>query len=169
MDLTHLHLLLNHFPILGTLFGFCLLAYGLIRSNKTLENAGLVTFIIITLITIPAFMTGEEAEETVESLQGVSEYYIEQHEEIAEIALWLMVSTGSLALLTFIVSKIKDNRALILKTITVFLAAGTFGLMTAVGNYGGKIRHNELREKAIYQTNQNDKPGEFKNVHDEDD
>lgn len=149
MDATHLHLLLNHLPILGTLFGICLLIYGLLGKNKSLENAGLITLVIITLLTIPAFLTGEGAEETVEHLQDVSEPYIEAHEDLAGVAFWLMMATGVMALFTFFVSTMRNNRNIILKIITVLLAVGTFVIMIMVGNYGGKIRHSELRKQSV--------------------
>ena len=167
MDSTHLHFLLNHFPILGTLFGFCLLAYGLLRKNISLENAGLVTLVIITVLTIPVFLTGEGAEETVEHLQGVSEYYIEQHEEAAELALWLMITTGALALIALVISLIRKSRGILLKIIVLLFAAGTLGVMVLVGSYGGKIRHSELRDKVSNQVDNNTGGAEYD--HDEDD
>jgi hypothetical protein len=35
MDATHLHLLLTHFPIVGTIIGIGILAYGQISNNNT--------------------------------------------------------------------------------------------------------------------------------------
>jgi predicted MFS family arabinose efflux permease len=135
----------------------------LISKNIILENTGLVTLVIITVLSIPAFLTGEGAEETVEDLQGVSEYYLEQHEDLAEIAIWLMVTTGLLALVTYIRVKVKNTRNALLKIITVMLASGTFGVMTVVGNYGGKIRHSEIRDNTTIQTDRNESQGSHDN------
>jgi hypothetical protein len=35
--------------------------------------------------------------------------------------------------------------------------------MTVVGNYGGKIRHSELRDNATVQTDKNDRQVNFNN------
>lgn len=146
MSATHIHLLLNHIPILGSFFGFCLLVSGLILKNRVLERAALMTLIVTGLAGIPVFLSGEGAEERVEHLEGVSESYIEQHEEMAGIAFWLMDITAVMALLTLAISLVKGGRNLRLTLITVLFAMLTFGTMVITGNYGGQIRHNELRE-----------------------
>ncbi|MGS2740953.1 hypothetical protein [Sinomicrobium sp. M5D2P17] len=107
--------------------------------------------VVITLLTIPAFLTGEVAEETVEHLQDVSEPYIEAHEDLAGVAFWLMIGTGGMALFTFFVSTMRNNRNIILKMITVLLAVGTFVIMIMVENYGGRIRHSELSKQSVIQ------------------
>jgi uncharacterized membrane protein len=153
MDATHLHLILNHFPILGTLFGMGLLAYGIFAGNKSIKHAALVTFVLIALISIPAFLTGEGAEETVEHLPGVSEALINEHEELAEKAIWLMGFLGVLSLINLFLSLKNKTGAKILSIITLVLSLATFGVMAQVGNLGGQIRHTEIRDTAnnIYQ------------------
>ncbi|QDV85841.1 hypothetical protein TBK1r_48570 [Stieleria magnilauensis] len=70
MDLAHLHLLLNHFPIIGTLFGVGFLAYGVIRSDDRIANAGKVVLVLMALMTIPAYFTGEPAEKVIRAFRG---------------------------------------------------------------------------------------------------
>ena len=41
----------------------------------------------MAVLTIPVFLTGEETEESVEHLAGVSHDLIEEHEELAEKAI----------------------------------------------------------------------------------
>ncbi|NND35392.1 MAG: hypothetical protein HKN76_22585 [Saprospiraceae bacterium] len=146
MDAAHLHLILNHFPILGTLFGIGLLAHGILAKNTSTQNAGLMLFLIIALISIPAFLTGEGAEETVEHLPGVSENLINIHEEWAEKAVWLMGFLGLLSAsnLFFFIKKRPVAKALTLTTLVVALV--TFGMMAQVGNLGGQIRHTEIQK-----------------------
>ena len=63
MDATHWHLLLNHFPILGTLFGLGLILAGMLRHKPILTNAGLLIFLLLALLTAVVFQTGEIAHE----------------------------------------------------------------------------------------------------------
>lgn len=149
MDATHLHLVLNHFPILGTLFGMGLLAYGIFGKNKSIQKAALVLFVIVSLISIPAFLTGEGAEETVEHLPGVSESLISEHEELAEKAIWLMGILGALSLLNLFFSIKHKSGAKILSIITLVVSLATFGVMVQVGNLGGQIRHTEIQKASI--------------------
>ena len=55
MDPIHAHLLLNHIPILGSLFGIILLVIGMLRKNPILEYAGIVTLVLAALFAGAAF------------------------------------------------------------------------------------------------------------------
>ncbi len=145
MDATHIHLLLNHVPILGTLFAFCLLAYGMLRKNTAIQQAALGALVIVAIICIPVAKSGDEAEHDVEELVGISEHYLEEHEELGEKALWAMLATGAMALLTLFLSRSNPSRRKPLTAATLIFAIITFGIMVQVGNHGGKIRHSELR------------------------
>ena len=76
MDATHLHLLLNHFPIIGTLLGVGVMLYGYVTSSDQVKKVALWTWALMALIAIPVYLTGEPAEEAVEGLAGVSESLI---------------------------------------------------------------------------------------------
>ena len=75
--------MLNHVPVLGTAFGLGLVGWALLRRSEELKRISLGIFIIVALLAIPAYLTGEPTEELVENLPGVSKSSIEQHEEAA--------------------------------------------------------------------------------------
>ncbi|MBL7923182.1 MAG: hypothetical protein JNL88_03190 [Bacteroidia bacterium] len=143
MDLTHLHLLLNHFPIIGTLIGTGLMAYALFKKEANLQRAVLVLWVLMTLITPVVMSTGEEAEETVENIAGVSENAMEEHEEAAEIALWLMIGLGVLSLAAIVLHKMNSNIHKLTLVAFVFSLL-VFASMARTGYLGGLIRHTEL-------------------------
>ncbi|MGB0601716.1 MAG: hypothetical protein ACPGKZ_05660 [Flavobacteriaceae bacterium] len=145
MDPTHLHLILTHFPIVGTLIGILILAYGQFAKKKEVKKLALVLFIVMSLLTIPVFLSGHEAEETVEHLPGISEELIESHEELAEKAIWYMGLLGFVSLINLIVLVKKMSYSNILSFITLLVSIVTFSLFAGVGNEGGKIRHSEIR------------------------
>ncbi len=153
MDATHLHLILTHFPIVGTMIGIGILAYGQFAKNDDVKKVALVTFVIMAILTIPVFLTGEEAEETVEHIAGVSEQLIENHEELAEKAIWLMGLLGVLSLINFFAIKKKLSFAKMISLITLIVSLGTFGLFAKVGNTGGEIRHSEIRTNNVNNEN----------------
>jgi uncharacterized membrane protein len=101
MNQAHLHLLLNHLPILGTLFGLLILAGGFLLKNDTVKRTALGIFVLSAILAIPAYLTGEGAEEVVEGLPGVTENLIEAHEDMANIFLWMVGALGLIALATF--------------------------------------------------------------------
>lgn len=149
MDATHLHLILTHFPIVGTILGIGIMAYGQFSKKDDIKKIALATFVLMAILTIPVFLTGEEAEETVENIAGVSEQIIENHEELAEKAIWLMGFLGVLSLLNFFAIFKKWSFAKIMSIVTLLVSIGTFGLFAQVGSTGGEIRHSEIRTTSV--------------------
>ena len=150
MDLAHLHLLLNHFPTIGTIMGGGLFVLSLITKSDDLKRASLVVLLGISLIAIPTYITGNGAQDAVKSLPGVSKTLIETHEGAALVALGFIEVTGAFAWLGLWqfrrLARVPNwNLAVIL-----VLTAVSLGLMARASNLGGEIRHGEIRaEKGI--------------------
>ena len=162
MDSTHLHLILNHFPIIGTLLGAGVMAYGIFSRSESTKNAALWMWFFMALAAIPVFLTGEPAEESVEGIAGVSENLIEQHEEAAEIALWAMEALGLFSLILAIIRLRKADTAKAGVYLAFALSLVTFALMARTGYLGGQIRHSEIRSgiAASNPNNENEGGGE---------
>lgn len=143
MNQTHIHLLLNHFPIIGTLIGSCLLLWGIIRKNDQIKSIAAFVLATMALIAIPVFLTGEPAEESVEHINGVSEQAISLHEEAAEIAIWLMGVTGIISLAALFMAWKKQKQANNVFLLAFVLSAVCFASMARTGYLGGQIRHTE--------------------------
>jgi uncharacterized membrane protein len=161
MDTTHLHLLLNHFPIIGGIIGTILLAYSVLKKDIHLQKVSLILLFVMALIAIPVFLTGEPAEESVEHLPGVSESIIEEHEEAGEIAFWVMMFSGALAIITYALISLKLQSAKLLVKFALLLNLASAGLMARAGYLGGQIRHTEIRGDA--GTNVNTETGSYNN------
>lgn len=144
MNPAHLHLLLNHFPILGALFAAAVLLAGVALNDRKINQVGLVAMVIFTLLAIPAFLSGEGAEEILEEYPGISNAAIHDHEELAELALWVMVFAGVVALVGFILQWRKEHLHRSLSTVALVAALVAFGMMARVGLSGGEIRHPEI-------------------------
>ena len=145
MNLTHVHLMLNHVPVLGTVFGLALLAFALWRKRDELKKIALGIFVLVALLAVPVYLTGEPAEHAVDRLPGVSKPVIERHEEAAGIAFTGVGVLGVAALLGLLVFR----RARIVPSWFgfVMLCASLIvgGLMTWTANIGGQVRHTEIR------------------------
>jgi hypothetical protein len=152
MNQAHLHLLLNHLPILGALFGLLILAGGFFLKNDTVKRTALGIFALSAVFAIPAYLTGEGAEEVVESLPGVTENLIEAHEEMANIFLWLVGALGLISLVTLYTDLKSKKVAPMLYTLTFIVAIGAMFVAQRVGTSGGEIRHTEIRSGATAAT-----------------
>lgn len=144
MNYPHVHLLLNHIPVLGTGFAFLLLAAGLWRKSDDLRRAALVLFVVVALVAIPTYLTGEPSGEILVKQGGVSSWQIERHDSAAEVALTAMECLGALALICLFLEWRKLAAERPLRLLTVAVAVVVIGLMAWTANLGGQIRHPEL-------------------------
>lgn len=145
MNAAHLHLLLNHFPLIGFVFSFFILALGLLRSNESYVRVGLLTIVVSGLLAVPTYLAGEPAEEIIEKLPGFSEQLVEAHEEAAEIAIWFIgITTLTAGAALWISNKKTVTYRVILRSVLV-LNSISLVLTGRTSNLGGKISHPEVR------------------------
>ncbi|HEY9758728.1 MAG TPA: hypothetical protein V6C97_26410 [Oculatellaceae cyanobacterium] len=146
MNLVHVHLLLNHVPVIGVILGMLLLATSLIRKNAEWMKAALGIFLISGLIGVPVFLTGESAEEAVEGRMGVSEAVIEKHEDSAKPAMILLQVLAAAALVSMFLVRgtptLSRMRSVSMLLIALSLVTTLFAGRAA--NLGGQIRHPEI-------------------------
>ncbi len=96
MNASYLHLVFNHLPLFGALFGTTALVWGLLRANPGLKTAGLVFLLAASIGGWIAHITGEKSEHYVESLEGISRQAVHAHEEAAETTHLFVVPLGAL-------------------------------------------------------------------------
>jgi len=141
----HLHLLLNHLPIIVTALALALLVVAVWRGDDTLTRTGLVFLVGAALSALPAYLTGEGAEDAVEKLPGVTEALIERHSDIALVAAIIVGALGAVALFGLW----RYRRPVpVPRGFLLFVIIGSFagsGLMAWTGLLGGEIRHTEVR------------------------
>jgi uncharacterized membrane protein len=145
MTWAHLHLALNHVPVVGILLVVLLLAAAVIRRSGELTRASFWLLVVLALITLGVYLTGEPAEELVEGLPGFSEPIVEQHEEAALVATIGMSILGLLAAMGLIRRRAGQDRSSWYPKTVLLLGLVVGGLMAWTANLGGQIRHSEIR------------------------
>jgi uncharacterized membrane protein len=145
MNPAHVHLLLNHIPVIGIFFGLLLLVVGMAKKSEDLKKMSFVIFVLVALIAIPTYLTGAPAEEIVEHLPGVSEEMIEEHEEAALTSLVAMEVLGVIALAGFFLFRRPRSAPRWFTTALFVLSIIVGGSMAWTANLGGQIRHTETR------------------------
>lgn len=143
MNVVHLHLLMNHLPVVGSLFALVLFAGTMYRRSVSPRFA--LWFLVgLGAAAVTVYLTGEPAAESVEKLVGITEQSIERHEEMAELATigaGILAALALIALLTF-------RRKEIPRWVGAAGLIGTILLSATMGwtaNLGGQIRHSEIR------------------------
>ncbi len=148
MNWAHVHLLLNHVPVLGTIFGLALLAYALFKRNDDLKRLALGVFVTVGLLALPVYFTGEPAEEAVEHVVGVSKSFVKAHEAAALVSLIGVELLGLIALVGLYLSRGGRRLSAKITRATVVVSLVTAGLMARTANLGAQIRHPEIRAEA---------------------
>ena len=149
MTLSHLHLILNHVPTVGSAVALALLLLALLRRNEHLKIAGLEVLFLIAVLTLPVYITGVGAQRELRSRQAaVSDTAIREHQDVAIasfavtefagfvawVALWQLRRAGRAA------------RGLVPAVIVLLVLALTVSGRAA--NIGGEIRHPEMFDVA---------------------
>ncbi|MFW5662645.1 MAG: hypothetical protein ACOCZW_02880, partial [Bacteroidota bacterium] len=143
------HLLLNHFPIVGTIFTAGFFAAGVIFRQFTLIQAALISYIVIALIAIPVYFTGEQAEAIVEERPGINPELIKAHEEHGVNAFILVEITGLAALIALLAGIEKKEKTGMIGMIAFIISLLAIVFAVMAGSSGGKISHPELRQERI--------------------
>ena len=144
----HLHLVVNHFPIIGTIFGFGILLAGIVLKNNTVKNVSYVLFIIAAIFAAFSMGTGEGAEEAVEDMPNIGKQIIHEHEEIAEKLALVLYVLGVVSLLGLYTNFKNQTKAKLISYVALVTAAVGVFLAQQVGTTGGEVRHTEIRANA---------------------
>jgi uncharacterized membrane protein len=148
MDQTHLHLLTNHVSLFGFVFGLIILLLGFFRKSEDLKFGAAIIFVVAGLMIIPAFQTGEAAEDVVEKLAGVRHDDIEEHEDAANFA---RIAALAMAVLSvFALVRYRKTKSISKGLSIAMLVIGLWGfsVIARTAYLGGFIRHSEIHEGA---------------------
>ncbi len=143
MNYPHLHLMINHIPVLGTILAFLLLSWALVSRRRDFLRLSLFITVIIGLSAYPAFFTGDEAHEQLEDVRGFDHDLIHEHEEAADWALGILLGTAAVAALGLWASR-KDRD--VPRWASTLALVGTLWASTVTARtawLGGEIRHPE--------------------------
>lgn len=144
MDQTHIHLLITHLPIFGSILGAIVLVNGLFAKSDATKIAAYNLLVFSSVGAVIAYLTGEGAEGSVEGLPGVLESRIHAHEEFALYALITLIILGVAAAVATYLTWRKPAYTKVTAGVVLVIALVSFGMVARTGYLGGQIRHTEL-------------------------
>lgn len=147
IDAAHLHLMLNHLPVIGAPLLLLLLTLALLRHSGELTLVALGLIVGLAAATGLVYFTGEPAEELVEHAPWFQEALTEVHEEQATIGLVAALATGLLAAAALALRTRTWAARWLPRAVWAALAATTL-LLGWTAWSGGQIRHDEVRAAA---------------------
>ncbi|MGC4039366.1 MAG: hypothetical protein QM710_00830 [Flavobacterium sp.] len=146
MNDAHLHMVVNHFPIIGTIFGLGILIAGIAAKNNAIKNVAYVLFVVGALFTLASMSTGEGAEELVENLPDVGHHIIHEHEELAEKFAIVSYLLGVVSIIGWFANIKNHGKAKLVSFVVLIIAVIAVIMAKSVGTSGGEVRHTEIRE-----------------------
>ncbi|WP_428097453.1 hypothetical protein [Candidatus Rariloculus sp.] len=141
----HWHILLTHFPSVGTVFGLGLFLASFYMKSEDLRRASLVIFVLMGLLVIPTYISGAATRWAIGNDPDVSLDLIAVHQDMALFAFIFVALTGCLSWFAlWQYRRFSKPHPWNLIAILVLSVIAVFGL-TQTGNLGGDINHAEIR------------------------
>ncbi|MCW4452148.1 hypothetical protein OK344_07990 [Kaistella sp. BT6-1-3] len=151
MNNAHLHLVVNHLPIIFPVVGVIILLIGIITKSDVSKRNAYIVFVLGAAASVAAIATGEGAEHAIENIQGVSEKLMHDHEEAAEIFAGMSFFLGVISLLGLLTSYRNFSVDKLMPVTIVIVAGVSLYFAQEAGRTGGEIRHTEIRSGAAIQ------------------
>ena len=147
---SHIHIILNHFPTVGFVFGLFFYIAGMVMQNKTMIRGGLVTFVACAVLGATTYVTGASAMWALTSppLPGVSQARINAHRDFALLTLFGLAFTGGLAWIEVWRYRYLNRFSKVSLYTVLGFAVITLAIMAETGHRGGMINHPEIVEAA---------------------
>jgi hypothetical protein len=143
-NLAHIHLLLNHVPTIGAVAALGLLIVAFVRRSEPLKLVGLEVLFAIALLTLPAYMTGVAAFQTLRNQPGISDTAIRLHQDVALYGFTWMEFAGFVGWLALWQARRHGRLSTGMAVAATALAAMAFVVMARAANLGGDIHHPEI-------------------------
>ncbi len=143
MNYAHVHIILNHFPTIGTVLGLLLFLYALLRKHDELKEVSLVIFMVMAMLGIPTFITGAAAESAISARSDT--VLVEAHKDAAVLAFVFLAITGTFSWLGLWQARRFGRMATWNKGVVLALSIVTVVCMINTGTMGGEISHAEIR------------------------
>jgi uncharacterized membrane protein len=145
VNVTHLHLLLNHVPTVGAVVAMGLLLLALVRRDERLKHAGLEVLFAIAVLTLPVYLSGVGAQQKLRDQPGVSDEAMRVHHDAALAGFTVTELAGFVAWVALWQTRRHGRARRGLIPAVTLLSIIAIALMARAANLGGEIRHPEIR------------------------
>ncbi len=145
MNWAHVHLIINHIPVIGILFDFFVLAWAMFRRSEDVKRVSLGILVLLALFTPVVFYTGGKAAHFIHTIPGVNPARIGQHADAALVSAWAMGIVGAIALIGLYAYRKLPKLPTWFVALCLVLTFVVVVLMGWTAELGGRIRLPEAR------------------------
>jgi dolichol kinase len=142
----YIHVVLNHLPIYGTIFGALALAISLILRSRAAQITALILTFIAGTSAYPVFVTGQRAYKTIRNASDdAGADWLDDHMDRAEKTIGVFYFLAALAIAGLLVPIKWPKSAFPLAALTLVVAILCSGIAVYIAQPGGRVRHPEFR------------------------
>jgi glucan phosphoethanolaminetransferase (alkaline phosphatase superfamily) len=141
MDANDLHIVINHFPIVGVFIGTCLLLYGLFIDDQPIKRAANTIILFTAILLIPVYFSGAYSRSYKLLNDPMLTTEVLVHNELAIMATWLGLVLGAFAYASLYLSLTKGAFEKSSSWITVAFAIIVLIFLAITGAAGIAIKH----------------------------
>jgi len=151
MDPVHLHLLLNHIPIIGLAIATLSLLLALLARNSGAVKIALALVLLTSASALPVYLTGENAYKPVRRhyADAVGMEWLDTHLERADRTIFLFALPAALSLAGLLLPRPFSKWNTPLAWAALLAATASFAAAIWVAEAGGQIRHLEIRKSQM--------------------
>ncbi|MCH8978576.1 MAG: hypothetical protein IH945_04950 [Armatimonadetes bacterium] len=170
MNSAHLHIVLNHFPIIGTFIALMVAAVAIVTKQAVIKRLVLGMMVLIAVTGAAAYFTGLATEEDFFGPGSPALEQVERHEASARVTWIVGLVAGAVGIGGLVISRrlnyvqtpvddvqspvndvqtpVNDVQTPIMATAILVLLVCAFFFMRT-GNLGGQISHPEIRSDPV--------------------
>jgi uncharacterized membrane protein len=145
MNPLHVHLILNHIPVLGIPFASLALGYALIIGKAEIRKGAQSLFVLLALATIAVHYSGDKAKAAKQNWTRIEESRIETHNDASAYALGGALLLGAIAAGGLVLYAFPNSGRLQRRIVWILFFCGLFvsTIVARTAFTGGAIRHSE--------------------------
>ncbi len=145
MNNAHLHLLVNHLPLIFPLVGIIIMIVAFLFKSMAIKRTAYFIFILSAFAALVSVKSGEGAEDILKKI-GISQNLMDDHQKTAEIFAILSYVLGGISLLGLWASFKQKTYSKIVAICILAFALALMYFAFETGDSGGKIMHYEIRD-----------------------
>src|SRR5262245_37952218 len=140
------HLVLNHVPLTGLVFGLIFYILGIKKSSEAALLTGERIFVAMGAISIAVLASGLRFAHALLTVQWLDTTAVHSHERVGILTLIVLIVLAILS--GIILERSRGGRKVgfvRLRTAILVLATLSFGMVLWTSRLGGELRHSELK------------------------
>ena len=145
-DPAYLHVLLNHFPVIGLTMAFVVLVIGVVFRHTAMLYTGLALVALTSGSSLPVGIFGDDAYPAIfDRLNGDGRAWLDYHAHLANTWLPVLYANAVLAVIAVGIGIMRPRLLLPAALLVIFVTLAGIGTAVQIAEAGAKIKHSEFR------------------------